>query len=251
MSESIRGTDTPTLTDFEIQATYQGVIHARGRELPTNGQAQLYDGVGNETALQLGRDNNGITVGGRVDLESVGLTGNPGDKEVYRGPLVPLGGIIMWSGNVTDIPAGWKLCDGSNNTPDLSGKFIVGYSESDTDYNVIGNTAGEKEVTLTVNQMPSHKHEVDTMTGQTLPAGGHSHTTASYGLTRENARTDSKGKQFGRSIVKSGQETTNTAGSHIHQIQITGGELQNTGGGQAHENRPPYFVLAFIQYRGE
>lgn len=38
---------------------------------------------------------------------------------------VPTGGIIMWSGTIASIPAGWSLCDGSNATPDLTDKFII------------------------------------------------------------------------------------------------------------------------------
>jgi len=38
--------------------------------------------------------------------------------------LLPKGAIIMWSG--TDIPAGWALCDGKDDRPDLRGRFILG-----------------------------------------------------------------------------------------------------------------------------
>lgn len=34
--------------------------------------------------------------------------------------------IVIWSGAVVDIPAGWALCDGNNNTPDLRDKIVVG-----------------------------------------------------------------------------------------------------------------------------
>merc|ERR1719362_2207293 len=40
--------------------------------------------------------------------------------------LVPTGTIVMWSGSIQNIPNGWKLCDGSNNTPDLRDRFILG-----------------------------------------------------------------------------------------------------------------------------
>lgn len=40
--------------------------------------------------------------------------------------MVPIGGIIIWSGAVVDIPAGYQLCDGTNGTPDLEAKFVVG-----------------------------------------------------------------------------------------------------------------------------
>lgn len=40
--------------------------------------------------------------------------------------MVPIGGIIQWSGAIVDIPAGFQLCDGTNGTPDLRDKFVVG-----------------------------------------------------------------------------------------------------------------------------
>ena len=42
----------------------------------------------------------------------------------------PMGGIIMWSGTIASIPAGWSLCDGSNATPDLTDKFILSVASS-------------------------------------------------------------------------------------------------------------------------
>ena len=50
--------------------------------------------------------------------------------------MIPIGGIIMWSGSIVSIPNGWRLCDGTNGTPDLRDKFVVGagnvYSVNDT-----------------------------------------------------------------------------------------------------------------------
>lgn len=36
------------------------------------------------------------------------------------------GVIVLWSGLVRDIPPGWGLCDGTQGTPDLRDRFIVG-----------------------------------------------------------------------------------------------------------------------------
>lgn len=38
--------------------------------------------------------------------------------------------IVLWSGAIVDIPAGWKLCDGNNGTPDLRDKFVVGAGDT-------------------------------------------------------------------------------------------------------------------------
>ena len=47
-----------------------------------------------------------------------------------------VGSIGLWSGTVVSIPPGWHLCDGTNGTPDLTDKFVVGagttYNPSDT-----------------------------------------------------------------------------------------------------------------------
>ena len=53
---------------------------------------------------------------------------------------IPIGGIIMWSGTTSDIPAGWTLCNGTSvnslTVPDLRDRFIVGagsrYSPKET-----------------------------------------------------------------------------------------------------------------------
>lgn len=40
--------------------------------------------------------------------------------------MIPIGGIIMWSGTIATIPTNWQLCNGTNGTPDLRDKFLVG-----------------------------------------------------------------------------------------------------------------------------
>lgn len=42
---------------------------------------------------------------------------------------VPSGAILMWSGTISNIPSGWVLCDGTNGTPDLRDRFVVGASQ--------------------------------------------------------------------------------------------------------------------------
>jgi microcystin-dependent protein len=65
--------------------------------------------------------------------------------------IVP-GIVVAWYGFSYAIPSGWHLCDGTNGTPDLRGKFILG-----TD-NLVGATGGEATHKLTIAEMPSHAH---------------------------------------------------------------------------------------------
>lgn len=51
---------------------------------------------------------------------------------------VPTGAIIMWSGSIGSIPSGYVICDGSNGTPDLRDRFVIG---SGSNYSV-GNSGG-------------------------------------------------------------------------------------------------------------
>jgi len=148
--------------------------------------------------------------------------------------LVPPGAIIMWSGSINDIPVGWALCDGRNGTPDLRDRFIVGAGGS---YNV-GDTGGANTVTLTTNQIPRHDHEPGTLT--TRSAGLHNHIflKADFG----SIRTGTEHQETVR-VFREKDHRTADAGEHKHTIS---GNTANTGGGQAHENRPPYYALAYI-----
>ena len=87
------------------------------------------------------------------------------------GFTVPVGGIIMWSGSVASVPAGWALCNGSNGTPDLRDRFVVGAggtrapgvtggaasgtTSSAGAHSHTGSTGG---TALTVAQIPGHTH---------------------------------------------------------------------------------------------
>lgn len=68
----------------------------------------------------------------------------------------PVGTIVIWSGTADNIPTGWQLCDGTNGTPDLRDKFVLGAGNK----YAVGATGGSEEVTLTVAQMPLHTHGI-------------------------------------------------------------------------------------------
>ena len=88
------------------------------------------------------------------------------------------GMIILWSGAADAIPTGFTLCDGNNNTPDLRGRFVVGYHDSNGDYDV-NDTGGAETVTLSIAQMPNHKHTTTFDGHKYFPGDGS--TSISYG----------------------------------------------------------------------
>lgn len=159
----------------------------------------------------------------------------------------PLGIVEMWAGR--NVPSGYLLCNGAElsqaeypalyaalggtfnsardhrgsvlttrsgyfRLPDLRGRFIVGGNDTDEDYNGQGKTGGEKMHRLSTDEIPphSHRHKMPTEATNTWKSGGNAsanNATASW-PTAANAVTE------------------------------------NSGGGAPHENRPPYYVLAYI-----
>ena len=138
---------------------------------------------------------------------------------------IPQGVIVMWSGKTEDIPAYWVLCDGNNGTPDLRDRFILGAGHT----YLPGNTGGETEITLTVDQMPSHTHDIQDP--------GHSHITSEM----KNSSTDSDDSSL--PVYK------RTAPGKWTSQEKTGISILPKGGNQPHENRPPYYALCFIMKR--
>eukprot|EP00483_Globobulimina_turgida_P006372 UN06382 len=79
--------------------------------------------------------------------------------------IMPQGSIVMWSGTINNIPDGWMLCDGNNDTPDLRNRFIIGASDDHKLNSTGGNKQHSHHITvhghrLTGNEMPSHSHNI-------------------------------------------------------------------------------------------
>jgi len=135
----------------------------------------------------------------------------------------PVGGIIMWAGPMGSIPPGWNLCNGTNKTPDLRGRFIVGVQGQAvaglTSFE-IGDFGGEEFHQLTVEEMPPHTH--------LLNRGG--------GADYQNN-------------ISSGNDYNGS-----HQSGSTGGDPDSKESTDKptpltafpHNNMPPFYALAYI-----
>lgn len=145
-----------------------------------------------------------------------------GVNKAFLSAYFPAGLISLWSGAVAAIPAGWALCDGTNGTPNLVDRFIVGAGST----YAVGATGGEATHVLTTAEMPVHSH------ANTLTDPGHSHTI-------QPSTQGSGGSAGSQGCFWTGANTsTNTTGITINNV--------NAGSGDAHENRPPYYALAYV-----
>jgi len=129
-------------------------------------------------------------------------------------PGIPTGGIILWSGSVGAIPSGWALCNGSNGTPDLRSRFVVGAGST---YNVA--TTGGSANAIVV----AHSHSI------TDP--GHAHSFTAY--------TPGSGAALHQSYNSTG--VASGTGS-----ATTGITVNSSGQSGINANLPPYYALAYI-----
>lgn len=144
------------------------------------------------------------------------------------------GMILLWSGSSGTIPTGWAICDGTNGTPDLRDRFVVGagtsYAVGASGGSVNKSTdsqgahthgAATGSTALTVDQMPAHTH-----TSQTQPTGAGASVPYGGGA--------------GYNTVAAATSSTGGGSGHTHTIASDGAHTHTT------DVRPPYYALCYI-----
>lgn len=121
---------------------------------------------------------------------------------------LPKGAVIMWHGSADEIPDGWAICNGENDTPDLRSRFVVGAGEKYS----LDETGGQDTVTLSKHEMPLHTHT-------TFQSSG-------WGYSGE------------------GRDENH---AYLNYPLMPTVETLPTGGNGPHENRPPFYALFFIK----
>ena len=176
-----------------------------------------------DTLAKIGEDANGkMTFGGET------LT------SMVNG--VPMGVITAWYGLSTEVPSGWAICDGTNGTPDLRGRTIIGVNGTDAAADAsVGTAAGiaGNLLSLNTNNMPNHSHALASVPisgisvsgsaklsgAATSLAGGHSHVSYTSIYRTASATTGNYSNLWGR--VQDYAKTPLTIDGvpdHSHQI---------------------------------
>jgi microcystin-dependent protein len=175
----------------------------------TGGDVFSVDGTISATSFQ----GNNLSIAGTISATSfqgnnLSIGGTISASTMVGKGTIPIGGIIMWSGDISSIPTGWALCDGTNGTPNLLDRFIIGAGGS----YAVGTISGSSTQTLSVSNLPPHSHDATVL-------------TAGYVASYNN---DSEIMSVNRS---NGTFTYSTA---------------TTGSGTAFSILPPYYALAYI-----
>lgn len=195
------------------------------------------------TEAKAGIDNTKVVTPAGVAAHVAAL---PKAKAFIKGMILPFSG--TFSGIYPIDPAtgkgdtAWQLCDGSNGTPNLRDRFVVGagstYAAKSSGgaashtHSFSGNVG---TTTLTTTQMPSHSHDQSYAT-----SGIQSLSSSGFAVFATQAATNSI--QFVRGEKRAPTSFLGGGGSHTHSLSTV--STSNAS------NLPPYYALSYIMYMG-
>jgi hypothetical protein len=155
-----------------------------------------------------------LRVDGSVRADSLEING-------VTNAQVPSGLIAMWSGTAASVPTGWALCDGSNSTPNLVGRFIRGASGDAPSPVAVGTSGGANTVALAENNLAQHNHP-----GNSGNAGAnHTHEFTSGNQSANHTHAGDTGNQSANHSHPIGNQSAN----HTH-----GGDTGNQSANHTH-----------------
>jgi hypothetical protein len=163
----------------------------------------------------------GVTLDGSAGTTGQVLLSAGSSNTPTWGSAFISGMIMLWSGSTGSIPTGWVLCDGSNSTPDLRNRFVVGAGST---YSVAATGGSADAVVVT------HTHTA------TVSDPTHSHVYAN-GSTNAQYKPDGAS---GPAAYLGDSGTTNAASTGISVSN------SSTGVSGTNANLPPYYALAYI-----
>ena len=155
----------------------------------------------------------------------------------YVDGAIPIGGIIMWSGTIATIPGNWRLCNGSEGTPDLRDRFVIGAGGDAIGF--LNRYYAQTYITGEATMVGGTKDAVVVEHSHTATSG----TQSAYHNRELTLAATSSGGNYSR--IRAGGDTLyNTEqmdAAHTHPITVA-----NQGVSGTNQNLPPYYALAFI-----
>jgi hypothetical protein len=226
--------------DYSVPSGYPNNIYT-GTQVSTTGSSTSptenlnVTGVvpGNYTTANISVDaygrvtyaNNGTGFSPFTEVANTQITGLITAAQIAPTAMIPSGGIIMWSGSVATIPTGWQLCNGTNGTPDLRDRFVVGAGST----YAVAATGGTADAVVV-----SHTHTASTSASDS----GHTHMSGSNGAPNGGGA----GAAFTNGMGNLPGQTTTTGFASISASTT----VNSTGVSGTNQNLPPYYALAFI-----
>lgn len=223
------GSSTPLATYTDINGTV-----ANANPIVLNSAGRL----ANEVWLSYGyyykfilKDSSGTSIGTYDNL--YGIVG----VQTAVGTTIPTGMISLWYGAIGSVPSGWYLCDGTNGTPDLRDRFVVGAGST---YSVAA-TGGSTDAIVV-----SHTHTATSTSTSAVTDSGHTHVIGSRDSTADN------GGGYAQEFVASPNNpngpnvttSSSTTGITVATTTTTSNATAGTSGTNA--NLPPYYALAYV-----
>ena len=183
------------------------------------------------------------TFSGRVDINDdlevrhINATGIATASSFVGNGTIPIGGIIMWSGADNAVPSNFALCDGSNGTPNLVDRFIVGRGSAYAQ----GATGGSADATLV-----SHSHTINDHTHGFSGSGSqvHSHTQTGGGTNDDGGPNAPGGNSGGNMSNINNATVTISISGNTGNPSDKGTDTQGSSG--TNKNLPPYYAIAYI-----
>lgn len=191
------------------------------------------------------------------------ITNNQTTAQTNLSEAIPDGVIVMWSGRT--VPTNWVLCDGSNGTPNLTDRFIVGANMQVPDPGspfVSGGVSSPTQTTTEIgtatigtNNLPKHTHSLSlggAGTVTTSAAGSHSHTIYAHNNISSGNRIAQADSADGYQSVAA--DSVGAVGDHTHTVDLSGISGSIGDGGFANDplsvnvsvKARKYYSLAFI-----
>ena len=159
---------------------------------------------------------------------------------------IPVGGIILWSGTIANIAnlSGWELCDGTNGTPDLRDKFVLGAHSDGANAGYPNEQPGASDGSADAT-LPSHTHG-----GGTLTAADHRHIYPGDDHLAFANNVAGWKAQSAANFQMDADSSSSGAGKMWYTTYSGGlsvsGSTESEGAAATNANLPPYYALAYI-----